>query len=113
MEATEYPLTIEQGSTFQMQFRWKVDGAIMNLTGATAKMQLRRSYSTPVVFELSTTNSRILLGGALGTVALELSPEETAQIPAGNFVYDLEITTGGVVRKLIKGSVVVMPEVTK
>jgi hypothetical protein len=113
MEATEYPLTIEQGSTFQMQFRWKVDGVIMDLTGATAKMQLRRSYSTPVVFELNTTNSRILLGGALGTVSLELSPEETAEIPSGNFVYDLEITTGGVVRKLIKGTVTVTPEVTK
>lgn len=113
MEATEYPLTIEQGSTFQMQFRWKVDGTIMNLTGSTAQMQLRRSYSTPVVFELSTLNSRILLGGALGTVSLELSPEETTDIPAGNFLYDLEITTGGAVRKLIRGSVVVIPEVTK
>jgi hypothetical protein len=96
-----------------MQFRWKVDGVIMNLTGATAKMQLRRSYSTPVVFELNTTNSRILLGGALGTVSLELSPEETEEIPSGNFVYDLEITTGGVVRKLIKGTVTVTPEVTR
>jgi hypothetical protein len=113
MEATEYPLTIEQGSTFQVQFRWKVDGVIMNLTGATAKMQLRRSYSTPVVFELNTANSRILLGGALGTVSLELSPEETEEIPSGNFVYDLEITTGGVVRKLIKGTVTVTPEVTR
>ena len=113
MEATEYPITIEQGSNFQLQFRWKVDGVIVNLTSSTAKMQLRRSYSTPVVFELNNFNGRILLGGALGTVSLELSPEETAEIPAGNFLYDLEITKGAVVRKLIKGSVVVIPEVTK
>ena len=113
MEATEYPITIEQGSNFQLQFRWKVDGVIVNLTSSTAKMQLRRSYSTPVVFELNNFNGRILLGGALGTVSLELSPEETAEIPAGNFLYDLEITTGAVVRKLIKGSAVVIPEVTK
>lgn len=113
MEATEYPITIEQGSNFQLQFRWKVDGVIVDLTSSTAEMQLRRSYSTPVVFELNSFNGRILLGGALGTVSLELSPEETAEIPAGNFLYDLEITTGAVVRKLIKGSVVVIPEVTK
>ena len=112
MEATEYPLTIEQGSTFQMQFRWKVDGAIMNLTGATAKMQLLRSYSTPVVFELSNTNSRILLGGSTGIVSLELTPQETASIPAGTFVYDLEVSFGSVVRKLIRGTVVVVAEVT-
>jgi hypothetical protein len=113
MEATEYPITIEQGSNFQLQFRWKVDGVIVDLTSSTAEMQLRRSYSTPVVFGLNSFNGRILLGGALGTVSLELSPEETAEIPAGNFLYDLEITTGAVVRKLIKGSVVVIPEVTK
>ena len=113
MEATEYPITIEQGSNFQLQFRWKVDGVIVDLTSSTAEMQLRRSYSTPIVFELNSFNGRILLGGALGTVSLELSPEETAEIPAGNFLYDLEITTGAVVRKLIKGSVVVIPEVTK
>jgi hypothetical protein len=112
MEATEYPLTIEQGSTFQTQFRWKVDGSIMNLTGATAKMQLRRNYSTPVVFELSNTNSRILLGGSTGVVSLELTPQETASIPAGNFVYDLEVSFGSVVRKLIRGTVVVVAEVT-
>jgi hypothetical protein len=112
MEATEYPLTIEQGSTFQMQFRWKVDGVIMNLTGATARMQLRRSSGSPIVFELTNTNSRIILGGVDGTVSLELTPAETSSIPAGNFVYDLEITLGAVVRKLIRGTCVVIKEVT-
>jgi hypothetical protein len=112
MEATEYPLTIEQGATFQMQFRWKVDGVIMNLTGALAKMQLRRSPKSAVVFELNNLNSRILLGGNNGIVSLELTPEETSSIPAGNFVYDLEITLGATVRKLIRGTVVVVSEVT-
>lgn len=113
MEAVEYPLTIEQGSTFQKQFRWKVDGQVMNLTGYTAKMQLRRSHSSPVVFELSTTNNRILLGGNTGVVSLELTPQETSSIPAGNFVYDLEVSFGSVVRKLIRGTVVVIAEVTQ
>ena len=112
MEAVEYPLTIEQGSTFQKQFRWKVDGQVMNLTGYTAKMQLKKNYGGAVVFELSTENSRILLGGAGGTVSLELAPEETAGLLAGNYVYDLELTNGGVVRKLIRGTVVVVPEAT-
>jgi hypothetical protein len=112
MEATEYPLTIEQGSTFQMQFRWKVDGNIVNLTGATARMQLRRSPRSAVIFELTNTNSRILLGGTLGTVSLELTSDETASIPAGNFVYDLEIVFGSVVRKLLRGTAVVASEVT-
>jgi len=112
MESTEYPLTIEQGSTFQMQFRWKVDGTVMNLTGATARMQLRRAPRSAVIFELTNTNSRILLGGTQGTVSLELTPEETASIPAGNFVYDIEIVFGSVVRKLLRGTAVVVSEVT-
>lgn len=112
MEAVEYPLTIEQGSTFQKQLRWKVDGQVMNLTGYTAKMQARKNYGGAVGFELSTANSRILLGGAGGTVSLEMAPDETAALPVGNFVYDLELTTGGVVRKLIRGTVVVVPEAT-
>lgn len=112
MDAVEYPLTIEQGSTFQKQFRWKVDGAIIDLTGYTAKMHARNSYGGTLAFELSTENSRILLGGATGMVALEMAPDETAALPTGNFVYDLELTTGGVVRKLIRGTVVVLPEAT-
>lgn len=112
MESTEYPLSIEQGSTFQMQFRWKVDGILMNLTGATARMQLRRSPRSAVIFELTNANSRILLGGTLGTISLELTPEETASIPAGNFLYDLEIVFGSVVRKFLRGTAVVLSEVT-
>jgi hypothetical protein len=113
IEATEYPFTIEQGSTFQAQFRWRVDGQIVNLTGYAAKMQLRRSYSTPVVFELSSSNNRIFLGGAAGTIDLDITAEDAASIPAGNYLYDLELTVGTVVRKLLKGNVVVIAEVTK
>ena len=76
-------------------------------------MQLRRSHSSPVVFEFSTTNNRILLGGNTGIVSLELTPQETASIPAGNFVYDLEVSFDSVVRKLIRGTVVVIAEVTR
>lgn len=112
MEAVEYPLTVEQGSTFQKQFRWKVDGQVMDLTGYTAKMQARKSFGGVLGFELSTENDRILLGGTTGTVALEMPPDETAELPTGNFVYDLELTNGGVVRKLIRGTVVVLPEAT-
>jgi hypothetical protein len=110
--ATEYPLTIERGSTFQKQFRWKVDGQLVDLTGRTAKMQLRKNYSAPVTFELNTSNSRLSLGGVSGLVSLDLSPEETSSIPQGNYVYDLEIYNSGETRKLIRGTTVVQPEVT-
>ncbi len=48
----------------------------------------------------------------VGVISLEMTPEETAALPAGNFVYDLELTTCGIVRKLIRGTVVVLPEAT-
>lgn len=113
MESTEYPLTIEQGSTFQKQLRWKVDGVLMNLTGYTAKMQLRRRANAAVIFELSGSNSRILLGGTAGTISMEITAEDTATIPAGNYVYDLELTSSSTTGKLLRGTVVVSGEVTK
>ena len=85
----------------------------MDLNGRTAAMQMRRTYSTPVIFELNTSNDRVFLGGNTGMVSLDLSPQETASIPQGNYVYDLEIYNDGETRKLIRGTAVVVPEVTR
>ena len=70
-----YDITADQGSTFSRRITWLDSaGAPIDLTGYTAKMQVRETVdSTAVILELSTVNSRISLGGAAGTIDLTAS----------------------------------------
>jgi hypothetical protein len=48
-----------------------------------------------------------------GTVMLSLSATETANISAGRYVYDIELTTGNTITRIVEGIVTVTPEVTR
>ena len=108
-------LTFPQGDTWALSLTWNDSaGAPINLTGYTAAMQLRLTYDavTPVLSLTST--SGITLGGSAGTVALLVDAPTTAAIDAGIYVYDLDLRSGGgVVTRLVQGSVTVTPEVTR
>lgn len=111
-------LTIVQGDTFPYRFTYYAGepgvAAPVNLTGATAKMQVRASATGPVLLELSTDNGKIVLGGAAGTIDLLLSAAETAAIEWVQAVYDLAITfADSSVRKPIRGSVTVVKAITR
>lgn len=108
-------LTFPQGATWSFSLAWNDDdGDPINLTGYSAAMQVRQTYksTTPVVSVSS--GSGITLGGALGTVAVQVSATTTDDIKAGRYVYDLELTSaGGEVTRLIEGTLTVTPEVTR
>jgi len=111
-----YNITCQQGATFQRQITW-TDSAKdpYNLTGYTARMQVRANTSSnTVIIELTTENNRITLGGATGTVDLLISAANTATLTAGQYVYDLELVSGGgVVTRLLEGNFKVSAEVTR
>jgi hypothetical protein len=114
--AGEYDLEILQGETYTKQFIWKDSaGTEVNLTGYTARMQVRQSKaSDDVLLELTTANGRISLGGAAGTIDLNLSATVTAAITWKRGLYDLElVASNGVVRRLLEGEVTVSKEVTR
>jgi hypothetical protein len=114
--AGEYDLEILQGETYTKQFVWKDSaGTEVNLTGYTARMQVRQSKaSDTVLLELTTANGRIALGGAAGTIDLTLSATVTAAITWKRGLYDLElVASNGVVRRLLEGEVTVSKEVTR
>jgi len=104
----------EQGQTFQRVLTLKTDGVPLNLTGHSAKMQVRKDFnSTAVIVELSTTNGRIVLGGALGTITLNLSAAETFAI-ARSGIYDLELTSpSNVESRIIEGEFRLLQGVTR
>lgn len=109
-----YNFTLDQGSTWTLQIVYKdSNGAPINLTGYTAEMQVRRKFDsdTPVL-TLSTSNGGITIVGATGTLNL-IATDEQAAIDPGLYVYDLELSTGGVRTRLIQGTVTVSGEVTR
>lgn len=113
-----HPLLLPIGIDWEQDFIYKDSGGnLVNLTGYNAKMQVRADYvsTSPVLLELSTTNGRITLGGALGTIKLAVSQAVTEALTAGSYVYDLELASGASTGKirLLEGPIVFTPEVTR
>lgn len=108
-----YDLCIPAGATFSKVIRWKADGANVNLTGFTARMQIRPTAASATT-TLSLTTENITLGGTAGTITLTISATDTAAIAAGRYVYDLElVSAGGIVTRLLQGVVTVSANVTR
>jgi hypothetical protein len=115
MLAGVYKIICDQGATFQRVLTiTDANDDPMNLTGYTARMQVRPEIeSSDLLVELTTQNGRITLGGAAGTIALNLTPQITATIDRDGF-YDLEIiSSGGAVHRVVRGRFVVNLEVTR
>lgn len=112
-----YPLEFGQGTTWKFNARWMQSNGVtpVDLTGYTARMQLRERYGAPsAAITLTTENSRISLGGVLGTIVFLVAATDTSSVAAGEYVYDLElVSSGGEVTRLIYGPCVVPAEVTK
>ena len=113
-------LTIDKGSTFNILFTWSTKDinnvkTPVNLTGWTARSQMRESHdAATAVVSLTTENSGIVLGGSSGTVQLSIAATATSAITIDKGVWDLEMVDGtGKVTRLLEGSVTFKPEVTR
>jgi hypothetical protein len=114
--AGTYNITADQGATFTRQLTWKDSaGSAVNLTGYTARMQLRQSIdaSGAAVLSLTTENNRIVLGGTAGTIDLSVTATTMETVSPYTYVYDLELITGSVVTRLVQGTFEVRGEVTR
>lgn len=102
-----------QGASFDYTLTWKTNGTAVNLTGYSARMQVRQTAdATATVLSIS-NGSGITLGGTAGTVLLEASATTTAALTAGQYVYDLELVSGSYVTRLVEGNFVIYSEVTR
>jgi hypothetical protein len=112
-----HPLEFGQGTTWKFNARWMQSDGVnpVDLTGYTARMQLRERYGAPsAAITLTTENTRITLGGVLGTIVFLVAATDTSPVGAAEYVYDLELVSGGgEVTRLIYGPCVVSAEATK
>lgn len=109
-------LTIIKGDTVDILATWKSGGVPVNLTGYTAKMEIRARHGAadPALLTLTHLDG-ITLGGALGTVRIQRSAAQTAAFTFAGGVYDLKLIAAADppgTKTLLKGKVVVEPRVT-
>ena len=129
MQAGVYDIHIDQGADWSLNLTWKDGtGTPVNLTGYTARLQIRKSYDASTTkLSLTSSGGGIVLGGSGGTVAITATKTQTTAIAldylslfwnddkqAQRMVYDLEMeSSGGVVTRLLQGAAFVYPEVTR
>ena len=108
--ATKANIIIDQGTTFSTVITLAdEDENAIDLTGYSANSQIRKHYSSS-----NSQSFSVSLGGANGTVTLSLTSTQTANLVAGRYVYDVEVTSStNVVSRIVEGIVTVTPEVTR
>jgi len=104
-------LFIDQGSNTTVTI-YVTDntGTARNLSGYSARSQLRRSYTSTsnTSFTVSISNP------ADGEITINLTADQTANLKYGRYVYDVELISNSYsVERIIEGIITVYPEVTK
>ena len=108
---TRIDLPLFQGDTFDgVVSVTNADGTPADLTGATAKAQIRRTYADSDPTVAAEIQCAIVLPDR---IYIKLSSAQT-QALSGNYVWDLQLTMPAVtVTTIVSGKVVVTPEVTR
>lgn len=112
---SRYTWRVDQGATFSEPIRWIVDDVPVNLTGYTARFQVRRHPTAAGAPLLDlTVGSGLAIDAVNGQVTITMTPTQTATLPPGRLAYALELTDGSAnVFRFIEGSLVVTPELVR
>lgn len=114
--SAKYNFCIEQGTDLKVPFVLKnADGTLVDLSGSTVRMQLRKSYyAEEAIDTLTSANGRIFLAPAEGRFELNFPNKITEAFPVQTLLYDIElVSAGGEVRRIVEGKITVQPEVTR
>ena len=120
MPAVKYNIKIERGTDYSLPIRWgknNTSGVFepYDLTGCTARMQVREDYDSLATLDsLTTENGRIELDALNGKLTLVFSNAITTAAAWSDGVYQLEIDDSlGKVHRLASGTINIDLEVTK
>ena len=110
--SAKYNLVCDQATTFNFQFVIKNDDTAWDLTGYTGVMTIKPfSNSTTTTLIASTANGKMVLNGSAGRINVTFSATDT-NVAASRYIYDLVLTSGAVVTRILEGKFIVTPGVT-
>jgi len=107
--ATKANIVIDQGATFSTSLNLTDDDDNpIDLTGYTGRSKMKKHYTSS-----NSQSFSVSLAGNTGVIVMSLTANQTSNLVAGRYVYDVEIiNASGVVTRIIEGIVTVTPEVT-
>jgi hypothetical protein len=128
MAAGKYSFVIEQGSTvdFEIQYKDSSNNPV-DLTGYSGKMMIRSNYAdqNPITYAilssslaadgtgLNFSGSNGITPPASGSIGIYISAISSSNFTFNTARYDLEITSGSVVTRILEGQVSLSQEVTR
>lgn len=118
MQPAHIDLDVYKGSTFVKIIQWKtgIPQTAVNLTGCTARMQIRKAVNdTTVLDTLTTENGKIVIHEpSNGKFKIVIPAAVSTAYTFTSSVYDLEIVfSDGTVTRVIEGCLTAAPEVTR
>lgn len=128
MPAGKYALLIEQGATLKLDLAYKdSNNAAINLSGYSGKLQIKDNYADSATTTYLTLSSSLNADGTginfsgssnsispvSGTIGIVISAVSSSVLTFDTAYYDLEITSGSIVTRLLQGTVKINKEVTR
>ena len=128
MAAGKYSFVIEQGSTVNFEIQYKDSNSNpINLTGYSGKMMIRSNYAdqNPTTYailssSLAADGTGLNFSGSngstpltSGSIGIYISAVSSSNFTFNTARYDLEITSGSVVTRILEGQVNLSQEVTR
>jgi hypothetical protein len=108
--ATKSNLVIDQGSTFSTDLTLTDEnGDMLILSGYTANSQIRKWYTSSNAAAAFSAS----INSEIGVITLSLTANQTSNLVAGRYVYDVEINDGSEVSRIVEGIITVTPQVTR
>ncbi len=128
MAAGKYSFVIEQGSTLNFEIQYKDStGTPIDLSGYSGKMQIRSDYADNSPTTYATLSSSLAADGtglnfsgsngstplSSGSIGIIISAASSSAFTFNEAKYDLELTNGAVVTRILEGNVKLSKEVTR
>jgi hypothetical protein len=105
-------IVIEQGFDFDTTFILEdtTTGDYLDLTNYTVDSQLRKTYTSSTAVSFAST----VTVPESGNIQISMGSTLTSTIKSGRYVFDVKITSsGGSISKVVEGSALVRPGVTR
>lgn len=84
--------SMKRGDTWIIPFNWSSQSSPIDLTGCSARMQIRNKKTKQLIAETLSSDSTIAIDGPEGKVTATFAADITNEIPPGTYDSDLEIT---------------------